>query len=49
MPYIKAKEIKKSEGNVLGEILLKVITEYFADQQHQKEFEEWKESEMKGK
>lgn len=42
---INVKEIPRSTGNMIGESLFTAISEYFLDPQHQKEFEEWKNSE----
>lgn len=44
MGYINAQQIPKSEGNMIGSLLFTSISEYFADPQHQQEFEEWKKS-----
>ena len=44
MGYINAQQIPKSEGNMIGSLLFTTISEYFADPQHQQDFEEWKRS-----
>lgn len=41
MGLIDTKKIPKSEGNMLGSVLLTAITNYFADPKHQQEYEEW--------
>ena len=41
MGLIDTKKIPKSEGNMLGGVLLTAITNYFADPKHQQEYEEW--------
>lgn len=45
--YIDTRRIKKSDGNMLGSLLFTVISDYFADPQHQREFEEWMRSRQK--
>lgn len=42
--YINAQQIPKYEGNMIGSLLFTTMSEYFADPQHQKEFEEWMRS-----
>lgn len=44
MGYINAQMIPKSEGNMIGSMILPAISEYFSDPKHQQEFEEWKRS-----
>lgn len=44
MGYINAQQIPKPEGNMIGSLLFTTISEYFADPQHQQDFEEWKRS-----
>ena len=44
MGYINAQQIPKTEGNMIGSLLFTTISEYFADPQHQQDFEEWKRS-----
>lgn len=48
MGYINQAEIPAFTGLSLGRMLCDAITEYFADPQHQREFEEWKKEQEKG-
>lgn len=41
--------IPKSEGNMLGSLLLAAISEYFADENHKQEFEAWQKNEKRRK
>lgn len=45
--YIDIRRIPKSDGNMLGSLLFTVISDYFTDPQHQREFEEWMRSKKK--
>lgn len=45
--YIEKERIPKPEGNVMAAMLFSTISNYFADPQHQKEFEEWQRSRKK--
>lgn len=41
MKNANSQKIPKSEGNMLGSLLLAAISEYFADEKHKQEFEAW--------
>lgn len=41
--------LPKSEGNMLGSLLLAAISEYFADENHKQEFEAWQKNEKRRK
>lgn len=42
MSYINEQKIEKTKGYMLGDKLLSSVTDYFADETHQKEFEQWR-------
>lgn len=47
LQYIEVGKIPKSEGNVLGSILLDSIIRYFDNPEHMREFELWEQEQKR--